>query len=96
MASVNIYQAKTQLSKLLKRVRAGQEIIIADAGKPIAKLVPLDPLHGPRRLGADRGKIWIAPDAFAPMTDVEIAEWEDSPLFPARKPRRSRARRPRR
>lgn len=94
MTSVNIYQAKTQLSKLLKRVRAGQEIVIADAGKPVAKLVPLEVPSKRRRLGADRGRIWIAPDAFEPMTGDELAAWEAGAVFPPR--RRTRGRRARR
>jgi len=92
MAIVNIYEAKTQLSKLLKRVRAGQEIVIADAGTPVAKLVPIETPPGPRVLGLDRGKVWIAPDAFEPMMPAEVAEWEAGPLFPPRPvepPRRS-------
>lgn len=41
MTTINIHQAKTQLSRLLKRVEAGEEVILARAGKPVAKLVPL-------------------------------------------------------
>ena len=41
MKTINIHQAKTQLSRLLKRVEAGEEVIVARAGKPVAKLVPL-------------------------------------------------------
>jgi prevent-host-death family protein len=82
MATVNIYEAKTQFSKLVKRVRAGQEIIIADAGKPVAKLVPIEPPKGPRVLGQYRDKIWISADAFDPMTPQELAEWENAPIFP--------------
>ena len=50
MKTVNVHQAKTQLSRLLKRVEAGEEVILARAGKPVAKLVPL-----PRRSAASRG-----------------------------------------
>ena len=99
---MNIYDAKTQFSKLVKRVRAGEEIIIADAGRPVAKLVPIEAAPRPRVLGADRGKIWIAEDAFAPMTAEELAEWEDGPIFPpepapaARRKTRRPAKQPRR
>lgn len=79
---VNIYQAKTQFSKLLRRVRAGEEITIADAGVPVAKLVPITAPRAPRVLGGDRGRIWIAPDAFSSLTGEELAAWDDSPLFP--------------
>lgn len=55
---VNVYEAKTQLSKLLERVEAGEEIVIARHGKPVARLVPEQrkPL-GKRRLGTFPGKI---------------------------------------
>ena len=92
MASVNIYEAKTQLSKLIKRVRAGEEVIIADAGHPVAKLVPFEGPRQSRALGGDAGKIWTADDAFEPMSREEVAAREDGGVFPtgpvARKRRR--------
>jgi prevent-host-death family protein len=81
MVSFNIYKAKTQLSKLIRQVRAGEEVIIADAGIPVAKLVPIEPPKTARVLGADRGKIWTAPDAFEPLTGEDLATW-DGVLFP--------------
>jgi prevent-host-death family protein len=81
MASFNIYEAKMRLSKLIRLVRAGQEVIIADAGTPVARLVPIDPPRTERTLGADRGKIWVAPDAFDPLTGDELAAWSGA-LFP--------------
>ena len=89
MVSFNIYEAKTQLSKLIRRVRAGQEVIIADAGTPIAKLVPIEPPKTRRTLGSDRGKIWVAPDAFDPLTGGDLAAW-DGALFPERPTRSQR------
>ncbi len=89
MASVNIYDAKTQFSKLVKRVRAGEEIIIADAGKPVAKLVPFEMPMEPRILGVDHGKVQVADDAFAPMTPQELVEWEAGPLVPVASQRRA-------
>ena len=80
MATVNIYEAKTQLSRLLKRARAGEEIVIADHGTPVAKLVPIDPPVTPRALGGDRGRVWMAPDAFEPSSEQELATWYDAPL----------------
>lgn len=59
---VNIYEAKTQLSKLVERAAAGEEIVIARGGRPVARLVPLAPARGPRKPGAYRGEMWIAPD----------------------------------
>jgi prevent-host-death family protein len=67
MAQVNIHEAKTHLSKLLRRVSAGEEIVISRAGKPIARLVPAEEPKRPRELGKDRGKIWIADDFDAPL-----------------------------
>ncbi len=62
MATVNIHEAKTHLSKLLRRVAAGEEIVIARAGKPIAQLVPVTAARGKRRLGEYGGKISWADD----------------------------------
>lgn len=83
MAAVNIYEAKTHLSRLLRRVRAGEEIVIADNGTPVAKLVPVGAPDAPRVLGTDRGQIWIAPGALDPMSDAELATWYDAPLVAA-------------
>src|SRR3954469_14483655 len=81
MVSFNIYEAKTQLSKLIRRVRAGEEVIIADAGTPVAKLVPIELPKTARTLGSDRGKIWIASDAFEPLSGDDLAAWH-GPLAP--------------
>jgi prevent-host-death family protein len=64
---VNIHEAKTQFSKLLQRVLAGEEIVIAKAGTPVARLVPYTPQPSQRLPGSARGKIWIAPDFNAPL-----------------------------
>ncbi|MEN9580961.1 MAG: hypothetical protein RJA70_3970 [Pseudomonadota bacterium] len=63
MATVNTYEAKTKLSELLKRARSGEEIIIAQAGVPIARLVPIQSEHGRSRLGLDLGAFSV-PDDF--------------------------------
>jgi prevent-host-death family protein len=67
MTEVNVHAAKTHFSQLLRRVAAGEEIVIARAGKPVARLVPAEPRQQPRELGKDRGKIWIAEDFDAPL-----------------------------
>jgi prevent-host-death family protein len=59
MNKVNIHQAKTQLSRLVERAAAGEEIVIAKSGKPVARLVPYIPTTKPRRPGCLRGKIRI-------------------------------------
>jgi prevent-host-death family protein len=64
---VNIYDAKTHLSELVDQAAAGKEIIIAKAGKPVARLVPLESVHGARRPGRWKGMVTIAPDFDAPL-----------------------------
>lgn len=63
MITANIYQAKTQLSKLIEQVVNGKEVIIAKAGKPVAKLVAYKEDKKPRKPGLWKGKVWI-PDNF--------------------------------
>jgi len=74
---INVHAAKTQLSRLLLRVEAGEEIIIARGGKPVARLVPLEAAKAPQRVpGRLKGKIPPPPDsAFDPMTDAELRAW---------------------
>jgi prevent-host-death family protein len=62
MYVTNISEAKAQLSALIEKVLAGQEVIIAKAGKPVAKLIRYERSEEPRRPGALRGKIKIAED----------------------------------
>ena len=66
---VNIHEAKTHFSRLLQRVANGEEITIARAGVPVARIVPIDRGKSVRPLGMDRGKIWIADDFDAPLPD---------------------------
>jgi prevent-host-death family protein len=64
--TLNLYEAKTQLSSLVDRAAAGDEIIIAKNGRPMAKLVPLKSA-AQRRPGRGKGKIWMAADFDAPL-----------------------------
>jgi prevent-host-death family protein len=73
MATFNIHEAKTHLSRLIERLAAGEEIVIAKAGKPVAKLVPFTENKEPRKPGAWKGKIWLAPDWDSDETNEEIA-----------------------
>jgi len=66
MPILNIYEAKAQLSALVEQAAAGTEIIIAKAGRPRAKLVPIRDVAR-RRPGRAKGKIWIAADFDAPL-----------------------------
>ncbi len=78
---VNVYEAKTQLSKLLEQVEAGDEIVIARHGRPVARLVPLQRTAAPRELGTLRGKIWIADDFDEPDPELEDLFY-NGPIFP--------------
>jgi prevent-host-death family protein len=79
--TVNVHEAKTHFSKLLKRVAKGEEVVIAKAGKPVARLVPMP--EPPKRLfGQLRGQAWIADDFDAPDPElVALFENEDEDLF---------------
>lgn len=76
MTEVNVHQAKTQLSRLLHRVEAGEEVIIARAGKPIARLVPVQAGSTDRPLGNDAGLVRVAPDFDAPLPEELLADFE--------------------
>ena len=84
MRTVNMHAAKTHLSNLVEAVGKGEEIIIARAGKPVAKLVPIEPAPSGRRpLGLLRGQIWEAPDAWDPDPELERLFYEGDPTFPS-------------
>lgn len=73
-ATVNIHEAKTHLSRLVERAANGEEVIIAKAGKPMVKLVPVGEVSRPkRRIGFMKGQIKV-PDDFDRMFEDEIAE----------------------
>jgi prevent-host-death family protein len=73
MEQVNIHRAKTELSRLLERVAAGEEIIIARAGKPVARLVPWRPRGVERKLGLFAGQVRIAEDFDELPADMRTA-----------------------
>lgn len=73
MDTVNLYEAKTNLSQLVDRAAAGEEIVIAKAGRAMARLVPLAPARQPRPLGLLDGQIRIGEDFDAPLTDEMMA-----------------------
>jgi len=72
---VNIHEAKTHLSQLLERVEGGEEIVIARAGKPIARLVPFTDDSAPRTLGVMQGQLQIADDFDAPLPPEVLASF---------------------
>jgi prevent-host-death family protein len=80
---VNVHEAKTHLSRLLARVARGEEIVIAKAGKPIARLVPAErPTRMSDLLGVDEGAIWMAGDFDAPLPGEILASFEGAPEDP--------------
>lgn len=72
---VSVHAAKTHLSRLLARVEAGEEIVIARGKTPVAKLVPIA-ARGNREFGAMRGKIGIGPEFFEPLPADELDRWD--------------------
>ncbi len=72
---VNIHEAKTNLSKLLKRASSGEDIIIAKSGKPIARLVSIKENVLKRKLGSAKDKVWIAEDFDSALPDDILNEF---------------------
>ena len=70
---VNVHEAKTHLSKLLERVALGEEVVIAKAGKPVAKLIPLNTQPKKRMLGRAKGE-FVVPDDFNDPLPKEIED----------------------
>jgi prevent-host-death family protein len=73
---VNVHEAKTHLSRLLEDVAAGAEVVIAKAGKPVARLVPVEAGPRPKRLGLLRGRIKVPADFNAPLSPEELTDFE--------------------
>lgn len=73
MRIVNIHSAKTHLSRLIAEVAAGEEIVIAKAGKPVARLLPFEPRREPRQPDLLKGKIWIADNFDDPLPEEIMA-----------------------
>ena len=76
MLTVNVHEAKTQLSRLLEVVEAGEEVVIARAGRPVARLVGLAPATPKRRLGLLEGRFTVPADFDAPLPDDVLALFE--------------------
>ena len=73
---VNMHKAKTTLSRLVEEAAAGEEILIARAGKPVARLVPVE--RRKRRLGLWKGRVRMSSDFDAPLPADEEAAWRQS------------------
>lgn len=99
MKTVNLHEAKTHLSRLVEEAAAGEDIVIAKAGKPMVRLVAVAALEGPRKLGRLAGKVTESGDCWDP--DPEIEElFYGSPVEPKpvrrvaeRAPKRKRGKR---
>ena len=74
--TVNVHEAKTQLSQLLLRISMGEEVVIAKAGKPVARLVPFAAQPVRRTAGSAVGQVWMAPDFDAPLPDEILEAFE--------------------
>ena len=73
---INIHEAKTQLSRIVEEVAAGAEVIIAKAGKPMARLSSLAPARRRKKLGLLKGKLKISEDFNAPLAPELLAQFE--------------------
>lgn len=77
MPTFTIHAAKTNLSKLVARAEAGEEIVLARGSEPVAKIVAVNQRAKPqRKFGALKGKIKIGPEFFDPLPEKELKRWE--------------------
>ena len=83
MLTINIHEAKTHLSRFIEKAAADEEIIIAKAGKPIAKLVPLHSLPSPRSLGMFKGQLNVPEDFDAALPEDVAALFESGTIEPS-------------
>lgn len=74
--TVNIHEAKTHLSRIVEEVAAGREVIIAKAGRGVARLVPLESRIRRKKLGGLKGRIKVPDDFNAPLDDSVVAAFE--------------------
>jgi antitoxin (DNA-binding transcriptional repressor) of toxin-antitoxin stability system len=84
MIRVNIQDAKTHLSRYIDRVEQGDVVVVCRHNRPVAELRAIEtPMVRPARVaGLLKGRVHWEPDAFAPMTDEELAEFDRAPDFP--------------
>jgi prevent-host-death family protein len=76
MTTINIYEAKTQLSKLVEQAASGEDVIIARGGKPVARLTRLQAPRRKIRFGVLKGKVRVAPDFDAPLSAEVLEQFE--------------------
>jgi prevent-host-death family protein len=75
MKTITIHKAKTNLSRLIEDVSKGEEIVIARGKKPVAKLVPVEPIGTERKPGWLKGKFKLGPEFFEPLPPEELDLW---------------------
>jgi len=73
---VTVHEAKTNLSKLLRRAADGEEIVIARGSKPVARLVAVGERNGKRQPGSFKGRLTVGPEFFEPLPEDELSAWE--------------------
>ena len=73
---VTIHEAKTNLSRLIRKASGGEEIIIARGSKPVARIVPIGEVKGQRRPGSLKGKLVVGAEFFEPLPPGELFAWE--------------------
>ena len=71
MSTFKIAEAKARFSELVEKAMMGEEVIIARASRPVLRLVPIEPRRKRRKPGSAKGKVWMAPDFEAPLTDFD-------------------------
>jgi len=76
MSTVNIHAAKTHFSRLIEEVAEGEEVVIAKAGRPVARLVAFEKSRGKRKLGILKGRLHVPDDFDAPLPDEVTAAFE--------------------
>jgi prevent-host-death family protein len=76
MPTVTIHEAKTNLSRLIEKASAGEDIVIARGSKPVARLVPVGEVKGRRQPGSLKGKLRVEPEFFEPLPAEELERWE--------------------
>jgi len=76
MIKVTIHQAKTNLSRLIRKVSEGEEVIIARGAEPVARLVPVGKIKGKRQPGSLKGTLQVGPEFFEPLPEGELSSWE--------------------
>ncbi|MEH2353495.1 type II toxin-antitoxin system Phd/YefM family antitoxin [Nostoc sp.] len=79
--TVNVAQATAKFSELLSQVLLGEEVVIAEQGIPVARLVAFTNISYPRIPGLDKGKVFIAPDFNEPLPEEILSDFENSNLI---------------